>query len=118
MTGGDQRGDGVTQHRHQHLGERTGVTAGQVRDGEDTDAHQAEPQAGEAAGAETLRVAEEPGERHTDDGDARDQQAGGGAGEVAFRGGQGVPGADDLDDREGQQGAPVGADGPGETSLP
>nr|WP_282082967.1 hypothetical protein [Streptomyces tendae] len=111
MAGGDQRGGGVTDDRHQHLGQRAGVAAGEVRHGEDGDAPEAEAESGDAAGADPFRGAEEAGQEHADDRHARDQQPGGGAGQVPFGVRQGPPGADDLDHGEGQHRLPVASYG-------
>ncbi|WP_240926157.1 hypothetical protein [Streptomyces sp. JB150] len=107
MPGGYQRGGGVADHRDQHLGQGAGVAAGEVRHGEDGDAREAEGEAGDPAGADVFLGAEEAGQQDADDGHSRDEEPGRGAGQVALGVGQGPPGADDLDDREGQHGLPV-----------
>ncbi|MCZ9353194.1 hypothetical protein NGM36_26080 [Streptomyces mutabilis] len=104
---GDQGGRGVADDRDQDLRQGEGVAAGQVGDGEDADATEAEGQAREAAGAQRIGCVEEAGQQDADDRYARDQQARRRAGEVAFGVGQGVPGADDLDDREREHRSPV-----------
>nr|WP_262506221.1 hypothetical protein [Streptomyces griseicoloratus] len=116
VAGRDERGRGVAQHRQQHLGQRAGVAAGEVRDGEDGDARQAQAEAGQPAYAEAFGVTEEAGQDHADDRHAGDQQPGGGAGQVALGVGQGPPRADDLDGGEGQQGLPVRPYGAGQAA--
>nr|WP_263983097.1 hypothetical protein [Streptomyces spinosus] len=73
--GGDQGGRGIAQDRHQHLRKGAGVTAGEVREGEDRHPRQPQGQARDPADAEVFRVAQEPGQDHADDRHARDQQA-------------------------------------------
>nr|WP_246562150.1 hypothetical protein [Streptomyces roseirectus] len=117
VAGGDQGRGRVPDDRHQHLGERARVPAGQVRDGEDADAREAEREAGDTAYTQPLGVAEEAGQGDADDRDARDEQAGRRAGEVAFGVGEGEPGADDLDARERQHRHPVRAHHAREAAL-
>nr|WP_234388761.1 MULTISPECIES: hypothetical protein [Streptomyces] len=118
VAGGDEGGDRVAQHGQHHLAQRAGVAAGQVGCGEDGDAGEAEDEAGDAPGAEVFGGAEEPGQGDADDRDARDQQARRGAGEMALGVGEGPPGADDLDAREGQHRLPARPDGPRQARLP
>ncbi|WRZ93237.1 hypothetical protein OHB54_31870 [Streptomyces sp. NBC_01007] len=117
VAGHDDRRGGVADDRQQHLDERAGVAAGQVRGREDRDAGQAEREARDPPRAEPFRVAEEAGSGHADDRHPGDQQARGGAGQMAFGIRQGPPGDHDLDDREGQHRAPVGPYGPGQAAL-
>nr|WP_307055986.1 hypothetical protein [Streptomyces achromogenes] len=117
VAGGYQGRRRVADDRQQDLGQRAGVSAGQMRHGEDGYAGQAQREAGGPACAQLFRVAEETGQGDADDGDARDQQARRRAGQVPFRVGEGEPGADDLDDREGQHGLPVRPHGAGQPAL-
>lgn len=59
MAGGYEGRGGVADDRHQHLGQRAGVAAGEVRHGEDGDAPEAEAETGDPAGADPFRGAEE-----------------------------------------------------------
>src|SRR5690606_15293302 len=114
---GDEGRRGVADDGDQDLREGEGVAAGEVGGGEDGDAADAQSEAGQAAGAQGLRGAEEAGQQDADDGHARDQQAGRGAGQVPFGVGEGVPGRDDLDDGEGQHGLQAGPQVPGQARL-
>nr|WP_263579024.1 hypothetical protein [Streptomyces sp. PSKA30] len=118
VAGGDQRGRRIAQHRQQDLGQGAGVAARQVRDREHADAGEAQGEAGDPTGAQAFRGAEVAGQDDADDRDARDQQARRGAGQMAFGVGEGPPGADDLDAREGQHRLPVRPDGPAQARLP
>ncbi|MCX5557223.1 hypothetical protein OG219_14505 [Streptomyces sp. NBC_00038] len=57
----DQGGGRVAEDRDQHLREGAGVAAGEVRDGQDRYAGQAQAETGDSAGAEAFGVAEEAG---------------------------------------------------------
>nr|WP_234342719.1 hypothetical protein [Streptomyces sp. NRRL B-3648] len=116
--GRDQGRGGVAQDRQQDLQQGAAVAAGEVRQGEDRDPGEAQGQARHAAGAEVFGVAEEPGQDDADDRHARDQQARRRAGQVPFGVGEGEPGDHDLQDREGQQRAPVGPYRGAEAALP
>ncbi|WUJ81096.1 hypothetical protein OHS71_28945 [Streptomyces sp. NBC_00377] len=113
-----QRGRRVADDRQQHLAQGLRVASREVRDGQDRHPGEAHGQAGHPPHAQYLGVPEEAGRQHADDRDARDQQAGGGAGEVPLGIREREPGADDLDDREGQHGLPVGPYRPGQAALP
>ncbi|WTP21883.1 hypothetical protein OG975_14180 [Streptomyces sp. NBC_00203] len=113
----DHRRRRVADDRQQYLGQRAGVAARQVRDGQNRDAAEAQRESRHPAGAQPFRVAEEAGRGYADYRHARYQQAGRGAGEVAFGVRQGPPGDHDLYAREGQHGAPVGADRLGQAAL-
>nr|WP_285554270.1 hypothetical protein [Streptomyces hygroscopicus] len=117
MAGGYQGRRGVAHDGEQDLGEGAGVAAGEVGQGQHRDPGEAEGEAGQPPDAEVFGGAEEAGGEEAHDRHARDQQAGRRAGQMALGVGQGEPGDDDLQDREGQHGAPVGTDRAGQAAL-
>ncbi|WSL18995.1 hypothetical protein OG302_29090 [Streptomyces sp. NBC_01283] len=118
VAGHDQGRRRVAERREQDLREGPGVAAGEVRDGQDRHSAEAETEPRQAARAKALRVSEEAGQDGADDRHGGDQEARGGAGEVALGVRQGPPGAQDLDAGKGQHRLPVGAQDAGETPLP
>ncbi|MCK1822778.1 hypothetical protein MTQ10_25060 [Streptomyces sp. XM83C] len=107
----------VAHHRQQDLGEGSGVAAGQVRQCQDRHPGQAQRETGHAACPEVFPGAEEAGQDHADDRDARDQQARRRRGQMAFGIRQREPRADDLDAGERQHRTPVRGDGPAQAAL-